>query len=565
MARDTAAGSCHPIGATLSAEGVNFCLYSKYATGVELLLFDAPDALQPAQIVQLDPAKNRTYHYWHVEVRGAAAGQVYGYRVSGPNQPAAGLRFDPTKLLLDPYARAVVNTENYQRSRACAPGDNTAWAMRGVVVDPHDYPWEGDAPLRRESAGPIIYEMHVAGFTRHPSSGIAPARRGTYAALIDKIPYLKDLGVQAVEFMPLQQFDAQDTMVNTNYWGYQPVAWFAPHRAYSSRADALGPVYEFRDLVKALHRAGIEVILDVVFNHTAENDEHGATLSFRGLDNPTYYLLQPGNLAQYIDDTGCGNTINANETIVRRMILDCLRYWVVHMHVDGFRFDLASCLSRGPDGAPLKNPPLLLDIEADPVLAGTRMIAEAWDASGLYQVADFAGDRWAVWNGQFRDRVRQFVKGDTGSTAPLADMLVGSAAFFNRPQRNALRSINYVTAHDGFTLNDLVSYNQKHNEANGQQNNDGSNDNYSWNCGVEGPTEDPTIAALRSQQVKNFITLLLFSQGRPMLLMGDEARRTQQGSNNAYCQDNEVSWLDWKAVEPPRRAQAFRGWPHRLS
>jgi glycogen operon protein len=548
-AYETLPGRSYPVGATVSADGVNFCIYSKHATAVELLLFDGPDAPRPAQTIRLDPERNRTYHYWHVEVRGAGAGQVYGYRVDGPNRPGAGLRFDPAKLLLDPYARAVVNTENYQRSRAMAPGDNSAWAMRGVVVDPSDYAWEGDTPLCRQSADPVIYEMHVAGFTRHPSSGVAPARRGTYAGLIEKIPYLRDLGIRAVELMPVQQFDAQAAPVNTNYWGYQPVAWFAPHRAYSSQSEPLGPVNEFRDLVKALHQAGIEVILDVVFNHTAEDDENGPTLSLRGLDNPTYYLLEPDNPAEYIDDTGCGHTINGNETIARRMILDCLRYWVEHIRVDGFRFDLASTLSRGEDGRPLPYPPILLDIEADPVLAGTKLIAEAWDAAGLYQVADFAGDRWAVWNGRFRDHVRQFVKGDRGSTSALADGLVGSAAFFNRPRRDPLRSVNFVTAHDGFTLNDLVSYDDKHNEANGEQNRDGANDNSSWNCGAEGPTEDTSVEALRRRQIKNFITILLLSQGRPMLLMGDEIRRTQGGNNNAYCQDNEISWLDWNGVE----------------
>jgi glycogen operon protein len=548
-ARETTAGRSHPVGATVSADGVNFCVYSKHATAVELLLFDGPDSAQPAQTVRLDPGGNRTYHYWHVEVRGVGAGQVYGYRVLGPNRPEAGLRFDPAKLLLDPYARAVVNTEGYQRSRAAAPGDNTAWALRGVVVDPNDYAWEGDTPLRRAAADPVIYEMHVAGFTRHPNSGVTPIRRGTFAGLIEKIPYLRDLGVAAVELMPVQQFDAQAAPVSTNYWGYQSVAWFAPHRAYSSRTEPLGPVNEFRDLVKALHRAGIEVILDVVFNHTAEGNEHGPTLSLRGLDNPTYYLLKPGDPAVYIDDTGCGHTVNGNETVVRRMILDCLRYWVEHMHVDGFRFDLASTLSRGEDGTPLRKPPLLMDIEADPVLAATKIIAEAWDAAGLYQVADFAGDRWAVWNGRFRDEVRRFVRGDRDSAAALADGLVGSAGFFNRPRRDPLRSVNFITAHDGFTLNDLVSFDCKHNEANGEQNRDGTNDNYSWNCGVEGPTDDPAVEALRRRQIKNFITILLLSQGRPMLLMGDEIRRTQGGNNNGYCQDNELSWLDWGGIQ----------------
>ncbi len=348
--------------------------------------------------------------------------------------------------------------------------------------------------------------------------------------------------------MPVQQFDAQAAPTGTNYWGYQPIAWFAPHRAYSSQTDAVGPVNEFRDMVKALHRADIEVILDVVFNHTAEGDESGPTLSLRGFDNPTYYILDPPNQAKYVDDTGCGNTINGNEPVVRRMILDCLRYWVEQMHVDGFRFDLAASLSRGEDGQPLAHPPILLDIEADPVLAGTKIIAEAWDAAGLYQIANFCGDRWAVWNGQFRDHVRRFVKSDVGTVGALADNLVASANLFQQSGRLPSRSVNFITAHDGFTLNDLVTYNDKHNEANGESNRDGTNDNESWNCGVEGPTEDPAIEALRRQQIKNFFTILLMSEGRPMLLMGDEVRRTQHGNNNAYCQDNALSWFDWDDV-----------------
>ncbi len=454
---ETAPGRSYPIGATVTAEGVNFCLYSKHATAVELLLFDRADDPQPANVVRFDPRQDRTDHYWHILVRGIAAGQVYGYRAYGPNNPAAGLRFDSTKLLLDPYALAVANTEKYVRAKAAAPGDNTAASLRGIVVDPAAYDWEGDAPIQRKFVDAMIYEMHVAGFTRNPNSGVAPNRRGTYAGLIEKIPYLQDLGIMIVELMPVQQFDPQDAPVHTNYWGYQPVAWFAPHRAYSSQTGLLGPLNEFRDLVKALHRAGIEVILDVVFNHTAEGNENGATLSLRGLDNPTYYILDPANPARYIDDTGCGHTINGNETIVRRTILDCLRYWVEHMHVDGFRFDLASSLSRGEDGRPLDRPPILLDIDADPVLAGAKIIAEAWDAAGLYQVANFAGDRWAVWNGRFRDNVRTFVKSDTGAVATLADSLAGSAAnLFHQPGRDASLSINFVTAHDGFTLNDLV-------------------------------------------------------------------------------------------------------------
>ncbi len=546
---ETAAGHSYPIGATVTADGVNFCLYSKHATAVDLLLFARPDDPRPAQIIRLDLRLHRTDHYWHILVRGLKAGQVYGYRADGPNDPAAGLRFDSTKLLLDPYARAVANTENYRRDKAAAPGDNTACALRSVVVDPAAYDWEGDVPIQRQFVDALIYEMHVGGFTRNPNSGLSAAKRGTYAGLIEKIPYLQELGIMIVELMPVQQFDAQAARVHTNYWGYQPVAWFALHRGYSSQSGLLGPLDEFRDLVKALHRAGIEVLLDVVFNHTAEGDAGGPTLSLRGLDNPTYYILDPGNPARYIDDTGCGHTINGNETVVRRMILDCLRYWVQHLHVDGFRFDLASSLARGEDGSPLARPPILLDIDADPVLAGAKIIAEPWDAAGLYQVANFAGDRWAVWNSSFRDSVRRFVKSDSAAVGPLADSLVGSANLLHRPGRDASLSINFVTAHDGFTLNDLVSYDHKHNADNGEDSRDGTDDNLSWNCGVEGPTEDPAVEALRLRQMKNFLTILLVSEGRPMLLMGDEVRRTQLGNNNAYCQDSPLSWFDWDGVK----------------
>jgi isoamylase len=545
---DVLPGASHPVGATVGGDGVNFCVYSRHATRIDLLLFDDPGDAAPSHTIRLDTEKHRTYHWWHAFVRGLRAGQLYGYRAWGPEPTAPGLRFDATKLLLDPYALAVANMEGYSRSGAAATGDNTARAMKGVVVDLAAYDWEADAPLRRPFADAVIYEMHVGGFTRHPSSGLARGRRGTFAGVVDKIPYLRDLGIRSVELMPVQQFDAQASPVGTNYWGYQPVAWFAPHRAYTATPGLLGPVDEFRDMVKALHRAGIQVILDVVFNHTAEGDREGPTLSLRGLDNPTYYILDGDDADVYVDATGTGNTVNGNEPIVRRMILDCLRHWVGHMHVDGFRFDLASSLARGEDGRPLERPPILLDIEADPVLAGTGIIAEPWDAAGLYQVARFPGDRWAVWNGAYRDDVRRFVKGDTRTVGALADRVVGSAGLFAQPDRDPGRSVNFITAHDGFTLADLVSYDVKHNESNGEDGRDGTDANDSWNCGVEGPSDDPTVEALRRRQIRNFLTVLLTSQGRPMLLMGDEVRRTQGGDNNAYAHDDPVSWLDWEGV-----------------
>jgi isoamylase len=542
-------GACSPLGATPCGGGVNFSIFSKHATGIELLLFDHADEPEAARVIRIDPGTNRTYHDWHVFVPGVMPGQIYAYRVQGPSDPANGMRFDSTKVLLDPYGRAVVVPDHYSRLAASAAGDNCATAMKNVVVDPSVYDWEGDAPLRRPSARTIVYEMHVRGFTQHPSSGIGDDTRGTFAGLIGKIPYLQQLGITAVELLPVFQFDAQDCPPGkVNYWGYAPVSFFAPHQAYSSRQDPLGPVDEFRDMVKALHQAGIEVILDVVFNHTAERDHSGPTLSFRGLDNDTYYILEQDR-SRYADYAGCGNSLNGNNPIVRRLILDSLRYWVEAMHVDGFRFDLASILARGPSGDPLPNPPVLWDIDSDPVLAGTKLIAEAWDAAGLYQVGSFVGDSWKEWNGRFRDDVRSFFRGELGSAARMADRLVGSPEIYGYEDREPEKSINFVTCHDGFTLNDLVSYECKHNAANGEDNRDGANDNRSWNCGVEGPTNDLAIERLRNRQVKNFLTVTLLSIGIPMIAMGDEVRRTQFGNNNAYCQDNETSWLDWTLID----------------
>jgi len=541
-------GNSSPIGATVVNGGVNFSLYSRHATGVELLLFDKSEDAKPARVIGLDPSSNRTYHYWHLFVPGLQPGHIYGYRVQGPFDPAKGMRFDAAKVLLDPYGRGVVIPKHYSRIVASEEGDNAATAMKSVVVNPLAYDWEGDAPLKRPSARTIIYEMHVRGFTRHPTSGVAEKKRGTYAGLIDKIPYLQELGITAVELLPVFQFDPQDCPKGKiNYWGYAPVSFFAPHPVYSSREDPLGPVDEFRDMVKALHRAGIEIILDVVFNHTAEGDHLGPTLSFRGLANNTYYILDQ-DPSRYANYTGTGNTLNANHPIVRRMIVDSLRYWVEEMHVDGFRFDLASILARGESGAVMANPPVLWDIETDPSMAGVKFIAEAWDAAGLYQVGSFIGDSWKEWNGRFRDDARSFIRGEEGSLARFADRMVGSPEIYGHKQREPEQSVNFVTCHDGFTLNDLVSYNGKHNEANGEDNRDGADDNRSWNCGVEGPTDDPEIEKLRNRQAKNLLAVTLLSIGLPMILMGDEVRRTQRGNNNAYCLDNEQNWFDWTLV-----------------
>ncbi len=550
MTRTFNIGRSYPLGATPEAGGTHFSLYSRMASRVDLLFFNGAKDARPSQILELDPVIHRTYPYWHVFVPGVKAGQLYGYRVHGPSEPERGLRFDPDKVLLDPYGRSLVMPADYTPASAGQPGDNSATAMKSVVVDPDAYDWEGDVPLRHSSARTVIYEMHVRGFTRHPSSKVSESTRGTYAGLIEKIPYLKELGITAVELLPVFAFDPLAAPAGrVNYWGYQPVSFFSPHPAFSSRQDPLGPMDEFRDMVKALHRAGIEVILDVVFNHTAEGNQDGPTLCFRGIDNPTYYMLEQGG-ARYADYSGCGNTFNANHPVVRRLIVDSLRHWVSEMHVDGFRFDLASILSRGPSGEVLSNPPVLWDIESDPRLAGTKLIAEAWDAAGLYQVGNFVGDLWKEWNGQFRDDVRDFFRGENGSVARFADRLLGSQEVFGHEHREAEQSINFVTCHDGFSLNDLVSYNGKHNEANGEDNRDGANDTRSWNCGAEGPTDDPVIEALRNRQVKNFLVTTALSMGMPMILMGDEVRRTQGGNNNAYCHDNESNWFDWSLTKP---------------
>ena len=541
-------GKSYPLGATVYPDGVNFSVYSKSSTALELLLFDHVEDPRPARVITLDSKAHRTFHYWHVFVAGLKPGQVYGYRVHGPFEPEEGHRFDPTKVLLDPYGRAVAVPASYGRQAASGPGPNTKSAMKSVVVDTGTYDWEGDAPLKHPFTRTVIYEMHVGGFTRHPSAGVAPERRGTYSGLIEKIPYLQGLGITAVELLPVFQFDEQEAPEGlTNYWGYNPVSFFAPHCGYSSLRDPLGVLDEFRDMVKALHLAGIEVILDVVYNHTAESDETGPTLCFKGLENSVYYILEDDG-ARYANYSGTGNTLNANQSMVRRLILDSLHYWVKEMHVDGFRFDLASILSRDEEGRPLASPPILWDIETDPVLAGTKLIAEAWDAAGLYQVGTFIGDRWKEWNGQFRDDVRSFLRGDKGTVTKLAARFLASPDLYAHEEREPEQSINFVTCHDGFTLNDVVSYNRKHNEANGEGNRDGHNHNLSWNYGVEGPTDDPGIERLRNRQVKNFFTITLLALGVPMLLMGDEARRTQRGNNNAYCQDNDVSWFDWRLL-----------------
>ena len=507
-------------------------------------MFDGEGAKKPAQVIELDPKRNRTASYWHIFVPEIRAGQLYGYRVNGPFDPKRGHRFDPQKVLLDPYGKCVA-VNSYNRARAGHAGDNTEVAMKSVVAESRSYDWEGDAPLNRSFSQTVIYEMHVGGFTRHPNSGVAAEKRGTFAGVIEKIPHLLNLGITAVELLPIFQFDPQDAPAGmSNYWGYSPISFFAPHAGYSSLPGALGCLREFKDMVKALHRAGIEIILDVVYNHTAEGSEDGPTLCYRGLENSAYYLMRAEDKSRYADYAGCGNTLNTSHPIVRRMILDSVHYWVSTMHVDGFRFDLAAILSRDQYGRPTADAPVLADLESDPILAGTKLIAEAWDTE-LYQLGAFGGGNWKEWNGKFRDQVRSALKGDGGAVRGLAARLLGSPDLYFQPERAAEQSINFVTCHDGFTLNDLVTYNHKHNECNGEDNRDGTNNNLSWNCGVEGPASDPAVESLRNQQIKNFFVVTLFSAGTPMILMGDEVRRTQLGNNNAYCQDNEHSWFDW--------------------
>ncbi len=546
-------GKPHPLGAWPDGDGVNFSIYSQHSTKVELLLFDKPDDPEPAQIIELDPRVHRTFYFWHCYVRGLKPGACYGYRVDGPRDVDAGHRFDPDKLLLDPYGFSVTNTV-WDRAAACQPGGNVARAMRNVVIELGDYDWEGDEPLRRPMSESIIYEVNVAGFTKSPTSGVK--HRGTFAGLVERIPYLQKLGITAVELLPVMEFDANEVLRTAadgsplvNFWGYSTVAFFAPAAKYCISSSSGSHVREFRDMVKALHRAGIEVILDVVFNHTSEGNHLGPTISFRGIDNKVYYHRVAGNERYYMDYSGCGNTVNCNHPVVEKFIVECLEFWVLQMHVDGFRFDEGSILSRMQDGSPSAYAPALWNIELSEPLLDTKLIAEAWDAAGLYQIGSFPGFRWAEWNGRYRDDLRRFVAGQPGMVGAVATRLAGSADLYEGSGRLPKNSINFITCHDGFTLNDLVSYNGKHNEANGEDNRDGVNDNLSWNGGVEGPSDDPGLEGFRTRQCKNFAAMLLLSKGVPMILGGDEMRRSQGGNNNAYCQDNVVSWFDWGKLE----------------
>jgi isoamylase len=545
----TAAGRPHPLGATVDAGGVNFAFFSQHATGMELLLFDEHDDPEPLQRIAIFPETNKTFHFWHVYVKGLRHGMHYALRVDGPWSPHEGHRFNRNKVLIDPYAKG--NTKNlWDRAAACNLEDNLVHSLRSVVIDTAGYDWEGDEPLRRPMSETVIYEMHVGGFTRHPTSGVR--NPGTFHGVTEMIPYLQSLGVTAVELLPTFEFDETEVVrigpsgqPLVNYWGYSTVSFFAPHRSYCVSPEEGTHIDEFRDMVKALHRAGIEVILDVVFNHTTEGNHQGPTINFKGLDNRIYYHTVPADRQYYMDYSGCGNTLNCNHPITEKLIVECLEFWVRDMHVDGFRFDEGSILARGQEGEVLAYPPVIWQIELSEVLADTKIIAEAWDAAGLYQIGYFPGFRWAEWNGKYRDDLRRFLKGDAGLVSAVANRMAGSSDLYQSSGHLPINSVNFFTCHDGFTLNDLVSYNEKHNWGNGEDNTDGVNDNLSWNCGVEGPSDDPAVEALRTRQVKNAFVLLLLSRGVPMFVAGDEFRRTQRGNNNAYCQDNEVSWIDW--------------------
>jgi len=542
------AGVRYPNGARADSHGVNFSIFSRHATKVELLLFETSNSPDPVQVIHLDPRVNKTFFTWHVYIESLPANTCYAWRMDGPGETReSGRRFDPHKCLLDPWAR-IVDDQLWERQYAMQPGDNCATSMRCMVANER-YDWEDDVPVEMPFEQAIIYELHVGGFTRHPSSG--SKHPGTFAALIEKIPYLQQLGITHVELMPVMAFDEQDLPDSgaelglKNYWGYSTHSFFSPHPGYCVTPEKGTHQREFRDLVKALHRAGIGVILDVVFNHTSEGGADGPVINFKGFGSTVFYHLDSNDKRIFRDYTGCGNTINCNHPIVASFIISCLEYWVREMHVDGFRFDLASALARGEDGTPLKDAPVLWGIELSEQLASTKLIAEAWDAAGLYQVGSFPGYRWAEWNGRYRDVARRFIRGDGGLISELATRLCGSADFYQHQQRLPINSINFFTCHDGFPLIDQFSYNEKHNEANGEGNRDGHNDNLSFNCGVEGETSDDDIRALREQHAKNAIALLLLSQGIPMLLAGDEVLRSQHGNNNCYCQDNDLSWLDW--------------------
>ncbi|NPV01373.1 MAG: glycogen debranching protein GlgX [Brevinematales bacterium] len=560
----TSAGEFFPLGATYSGKGVNFALFSRNATGVELLLFDKSGDDVPSAVI---PIRNRTRFVWHVFVEGMKPGQLYGYRVFGRYAPEEGYRFNPNRLLVDPYAKAIdghfareichlgYDPNSHEADLSFNSNPNFKGAPKSVVID-DSFEWDGDRHPYIPMNETILYEAHVKGLTMHRSS--KSKFPGTYAGAIDAIPYLKDLGVTSVELLPVHHCQEEDFLLSkgmTNYWGYNTLGYFAPDSRYSTGSAPGSQVREFKEMVRAMHAAGLEVILDVVYNHTCEGNEKGNTYSFKGIDNQSYYKLAQ-NKRYYTDFTGCGNSLNFGEPQVIKLVMDSLRYWVQEMHVDGFRFDLASVLGR-EQGSFDQVSAFFTAIHQDPVLSPVKLIAEPWDiAWDSYQVGNFPVD-WAEWNGRYRDTVRRFMKGDSGLLGEIGARLTGSPDLYSDDGRTPYHSINFITCHDGFSLYDLVAYNGKHNEANGEDNRDGTNDNNSWNCGYEGETADPEINRLRRRMMKNYIAFLLISQGTPMLLGGDEFMRTQRGNNNSYCQDNDINYLDWDLMAKNRKLVDF--------
>jgi glycogen operon protein len=559
-------GKALPPGATLTGRGVNFSLFSRNAQEVTLVLFENAEKDSPCREIKLDKQKNKSGDIWHCHIAGLAEGACYLYRVNGPYSPERGLRFNYHKALIDPYAKALTslrewnmtdslgyNPQDTAADLSFSYNDNLQTQPRCIVIN-DDFDWQGDLPLNYPLRFSVLYETHVKGLTAH--SGSEVEHKGTYQGVIEKIPFFKELGVTSLEFLPLQEFNERELFrINprtgkqlVNYWGYSTVAFFAPKESYSSDSGPGAQVREFKTMVRELHKAGLEVILDIVFNHTAEGNEMGPTFAFRGLDNSIYYILD-GNRRYYRNYSGCGNTLNCNHPVVRQFIIDCLHYWVTEMHIDGFRFDLGSILGRDQQGRLMENPPTLELIAEDPILSHTKIIAEAWDAGGAYQVGWFPGGRWAEWNDRYRDDVRLYWRGDPGQTRHLATRLSGSSDLYLRDGRKPFHSINFITSHDGFTMRDLISYNYKHNEDNGEENRDGSDNNCSYNNGEEGPSDDMMVEQIRERLTKNFFATMMISLGTPMILGGDEMGRTQKGNNNAYCQDNQISWYDWPLLQ----------------
>jgi len=552
-----------PYGAHVAERGVHFSIFSRHATRVWLLLFEHPEDELPAEEFELSPERDRLGDLWHLFVPDAHVGQYYVYRMDGPRDGGVGHAFDPEQWLLDPYALAVTGQKQWGDREGIVPGElivNGRLFPKGIILK-DDFDWTGDRTLRVPLNQSIIYEANVRGFTANPNA--RTRNPGTYRALIEKIPHLKELGITTLELLPAQEFNEMELLWENdarrnlrNFWGYSTLAFFAPNGRFACNNQHGEQVREFKEMVLAMHKAGIEVILDVVYNHTAEGGMGGQTFSFRGIDNSIYYMMEDDGKS-YKNFTGCGNTVNGNHPVVRDFIMHSLRYWVLDMRVDGFRFDLATILARGRNGDLLANPPVIEQIAEDPVLRGVKIIAEAWDAAGAYQVGSFPSERWSEWNGKYRDDIREFWLGNPGQLSTFATRLCGSPDLYDRAGQSPLKSVNYIASHDGFTVADIVSYAEKHNAANCEDNRDGDNHNHSDNCGKEGPSIDPDILGKRLRRQKNLLATLFLSQGVPMLLGGDEFGRTQQGSNNAYCQDNEISWVDWTLLKKNRDLYKF--------